>query len=177
MRALLLMGLALLMSGPAYATTITKDMANAYFQDCASKPAQGMSADNHKLMCACTAAKMMESMSVEDIKGMSVGDQNSRYILNRMIVDVYAPCIDFPAREHYYNTCISNPDTLKMTRNPQKVCGCLGDEMASYLKANSQNVFRDILSRNPNAQDPMSALTSDENFQGFAQKKLVGCLR
>lgn len=180
MRAIFSICLFLAVTLPALAqagTPVTKDMANAYFNDCAARPAQNMSAENHKLMCACTAAKMMESMSVEDVKAMAGTDQNARYAINRMIINVYAPCIDFPAREHYYNTCISNPETAKMTGNPQKVCNCLGDEMAAYLKANSQSVFSDILTRNPNASDPMSALTSDENFQGFAQKKLVGCLR
>ena len=176
MRYLLLACFALIATS-AHATPITKDMANNYYGSCMAKTTEGMSAESQKLLCACTAANMMNNMSVEDVKAMAQQDQNGRNATNKMVVDVYAPCIEYPAKEYYYNTCISNPQTAQMSKNPQGLCTCLGNEMASYLKANSRAVFQDLLMRNPAMVDPMSALTSDPKFQQFAQNKLLGCVR
>ncbi len=168
----------LVMLGASHAdarTPVSKQMANQYYQTCSSKPVPGMSAQSHQLMCACTASKMMESFSVEDIQAMAKKDDNARFVFNRMLIDVYAPCIEYPAREHYYNTCVNNPETAKFREVPQQLCTCLANEMGEYLKKNAQEVFKGILARNPTAEDPMVALTSDPEFQLFAQRRLVAC--
>lgn len=174
---LLLLSLAIPAISPAMATPITKDAANAYFQNCQAQPAQGLSPKSKEFLCACTAAKMMESMSVEDVKAMSQQNQTGRNAMNNMLINVYAPCMGAPAKDHYYNTCISNPQTKLLGRNPQRLCGCMSDEVSTYLATNGPKVFRDLLSRNPNMVDPMTALTNDTKFQQFAQSKLMGCVR
>ena len=161
----------------AMATPITKQAANAYYQNCLGQPAQlGLSQQSKQNMCACTAAKMMESLSVEDVQAMSGQDQNARNALNKMMVYVYAPCMAYPAQDHYYNTCVTNPDTKKLGKNPQKMCSCMASQVATYLNNNGQQVFQDILTRTPNIADPMSALTNDPKFQQFARSKLLGCV-
>lgn len=165
------------MSASASATPITKDMANAYYENCASQSAQGMSKQSQDTMCACTAANMMDNMSVEDVQTMGKQDANGRAATNKMIIQVYAPCIEYPARDHYYSNCISDPKTKTMSANPKAMCSCMASAISGHLKNNAQNVFRQILTRNPNITDPMSALTSDSQFQQFARSKLLGCVR
>ncbi|MCI5060960.1 MAG: hypothetical protein MRY79_07800 [Alphaproteobacteria bacterium] len=169
--------LLILIPTVAGATPITRQTAEAYFQNCMQQPSQpGLTQTGKNNLCACTAAKMMQSLSVEDVQMMGGQDQNARNAMNKMIVHVYAPCIQYPAKDHYYHTCVTNPQTKKLGRNPQKLCGCMASQVASYLGSNGQQVFQNILSRNPNIADPMSALTSDQEFQSFAQSKLLGCV-
>ncbi len=160
----------------AQATSISKDMANSYYSNCVSKDAPGISTKSKEFMCACTAAKMMDNMSVEDVQAMAQQNQAGRNATNKMLIDVYAPCIEFPAYDYYYNNCITDPKTQTMTSNPQRTCSCLADQVAGYLQQNGQSVFRDILMRSPNLTDPMSALANDSRFRQFAQTKLVGCV-
>lgn len=166
-----------LLSAPAFATPVSKDAANAYYQNCKSQSAEGMSRKSQDFMCACTAAKMMDHMSVEDVKMMGQQNESGRKATNKMIIQVYAPCIEYPARDHYYNNCISDPKTKTMTSSPKAMCSCMAGEIADHLKNNAQTVFREILTRNPNITDPMGALTSDPEFQQFARRKLLGCVR
>jgi hypothetical protein len=170
---LLLLGI----STPAFATAITKQAANQYFTNCQSQPSPGMSDQTKQYMCACTAAKMQENMTVEDVKTMAQQSQAGRNATNKMIIKVYAPCIEYPARDHYYTTCMTNPQTKNMTKNPQGMCACLGTQVSNYLKQNAQKEFARILSRTPNVTDPMAALTNDPAFTKFAQSKLLGCVR
>lgn len=172
--------MVLLISGsfvPAQATEITAQMANAYFNNCTSKPAAGMSQQTQQYMCACTAEKMQKSLTAEDIQAMSQQNAAGRLATNKMIIDVYAPCIEYPARDHYYTTCMTNPQTKNMSSNPQGLCACLGTQISTYLKQNAQNEFKRILARTPNVTDPMAALTNDPAFTQFAQKKLTACVR
>ncbi len=167
----------LVLSSPASATAITKETANAYFTNCLNQPSQGMSDQTKQYMCACTAAKMQEGMTVEDIKTMGQQSQAGRLATNKMIINVYAPCIEYPARDHYYSTCMSNPQTKNLTSNVQGLCACLGNQVASYLKQNARSEFTRILKRTPNITDPMSALTNDPAFTRFAQTRMTGCVR
>lgn len=164
---------------PALAqTAVTKETANAYFTNCLNQPSPtGMSDQTKQYMCACTAARMQQSMTVEDIRTMAQQSQAGRNATNKMIINVYAPCIEYPARDHYYSTCMSNPQSQNLTKNVQGMCTCLGNQVSGYLKQNAQKEFSRILKRTPNITDPMQALTSDPAFTQFAQSKMTGCIR
>lgn len=160
----------------AQGSPITKDAANAYYENCKAQPAQGLSEKNREYLCACTAAKMMERMTVEDVQAMARQDENGRKAMNYMLVKVYAPCMNYPAKDHYYNTCMANPKTKSLSRDPNSLCNCMADKVANYLGANGSDVFEGILARNPNITDPMTALTEDHNFKVYAQKQLISCV-
>lgn len=170
--------LILLVTSPALATEISNDTANQYYQNCMAGETPPMLAEQTKeTLCACTAAHMKTGFSVEDMQAMSKRDDNARLALNKMIVNVYAPCIQYPAHDYYYNVCVTNPQTSGLSRNPQQLCGCLAEKVSSYLAQNSSAVFTDILSRDPDIVDPMAALTGDPQFEQFAQGQLVGCVQ
>lgn len=157
-------------------TKITKDGANAYYQNCLSQPSQGITDKSKEYLCACTAAKMMERMDVEDVKAMALQNEEGRKALNYMLVKVYAPCMNYPAKDHYYNNCMTNPQTKTLSKNPHGLCKCMSDEVAQYLGNEGPQIFEGILKRDPNITDPMIALTNDKQFQSFAQSKLLGCV-
>ena len=157
------------------ATPITKEMATAYFKNCVLKDGGIISASSQKKLCACTSARMVDAFTLEDMRDMGGNDQKARDAINKMIVNVYAPCIKAPAQDYYRSVCMNNPDTKKLTSNTEPLCSCMAYEVASFLEKNSAALFQDILARNPNVTDPMQALTSDPQFENFAQKKLLAC--
>ena len=174
--AIFLLCLALA-AAPAFATPVSKQQAEAYYTNCKSQNDPRFSKDSQKMFCACTAAKILNGgMSVEDVQDMRGNDQPARNALNKMIVNVYAPCMDYPAQEHYMSQCMTNPQTDKLTGNKQRLCSCLAGKMASYLKQNGPQTFQTLLARNPNLTDPMQALTDDAQFKKFAQSQLMACV-
>lgn len=176
---ILLFGLLIfLATSPAHATEISNDTANQYYQNCiAGATPPELNKQTQDTLCACTAAHMKTGFTMEDMQAMSKKDETARLALNKMIVNVYAPCIQYPAYDYYYNVCVSNPQTASLSKNPQALCGCLAQKVSSYLAQNSQQVFAGILARNPNIIDPMAALTSDPQFDQFAQGQLVSCVQ
>jgi len=100
----------------------------------------------------------------------------ARSALNYMLVNVYAPCMEHPTRDHYYHTCKSNPNTRLITTDPRVMCNCVAEKVGTYIAHNGPDIFEDILTRNPNIQDPMAALESDPKFQDYVKKQGVACL-
>ena len=166
-------------STTASADPVTKEMAGRYYQNCVTKQAsQKLSKESQEFLCACTASKMMDSMTTEDIAAMGAQDQETaRGAMNHMIIKVYAPCMEYPAKDHYYNTCISNPKMKSLGSSPEKLCECMAGKVAAHLGQNGEAIFAGILGRNPNITDPMSALEADQKFQNYVGKQVMGCIR
>lgn len=159
------------------ADPISKEMADQYYQNCiTAQSGQQISKETQDLLCACTASKMMDEMTTNDIQAMNAQDESARLAMNHMIVNVYAPCMEYPAKDHYYNTCISNPQTKTITNNPESMCNCVSNKVARYLGQNGKKVFGDILNRDPNIIDPMAALESDTEFQSYVGKQALTCI-
>ena len=181
MKYLLLIA-ALFCSLPAYAQTgftpVTKEQANTYFANCVAQPqSQFLTKDSQNLFCACTAARMTQFFSVEDMKTMMSPDAAvARPAFNKMLVNVYAPCMETPVRDHYQNVCITNPDSARFP-DRQGTCQCLGNAMGKHFALRGEEAFRQILSTNPNAMDPMAAALADPSIQTLAQEKLIACLK
>lgn len=165
---------------PALATEIPNEQLNNYYKSCVNMSKSG---DNFKspkaqeTMCACTAAQMKTGMTLEDVDATKQQNEAGRMATNKMIVNVYAPCIQYPAYDYYYGVCISDPRTANMSKNPQSMCSCLAGKVAAHLQQNGKQVFTDILTRTPYITDPMQALTNDPQFDQFAQAQLLSCVQ
>lgn len=182
MKYTILLALLLLVPFAAKAQTpITRDQANQYYGNCvteAAKTEQRFSVNSQKMFCGCTAAKMTESFTLEDMAAMTdPNNPNARTALNKMIVNIYAPCMEAPTRDYHYSTCISNPQVKILGGNAERVCSCSADKIAQHLKNNGARMFQDILARSPDIVDPMQALYEDPQFQQFAQAQLTSCLK
>ena len=164
-----------LIAPPAQATPVSKDTANSYFQNCAAQSDPRFSQETQKLFCACTAVKLMENFTLEDMQATAKQDQSGRNATNKMITQIYAPCIRYPAREYHYQTCIADPKS-KMLGNAEKICNCSADQVASHLQTNAQSMLNNILRTNPNVMDPMQALYDDRAFQKLVQSKVMSCI-
>lgn len=161
-------------------TTVSKETANAYFNNCiAQKSEQSFSPQAQDMLCACTAARLTQFFSMEDMATMTnpqSAPDAQRGAFNKMLINIYAPCMEEPTREFHYNACITNPQTAQYG-DPAKICRCMADEVAAHIKVHGPTVFEQLVARNPNITDPMAALTDDPSFQTFAQSKLLGCLK
>ncbi len=173
----LLLTVLILFPFAAQATPIDRETANAYFLNCKANPDPRFSEETQEQFCGCTATNMMKSFTIEDMQKIgNPQDPAARTAVNKLMINIYAPCIQYPAQEYHYQTCVNDPKT-KILGNPETVCKCAANQVASYLQSNSKNLLRTILRKNPTIQDPMQAIYDDTSFQSFAKSKLMGCLR
>jgi hypothetical protein len=163
---------------PAVAQTkVSSEIANNYFQSCKSQSDTRFSKASQDMFCACTAAKMVENYTLEDMQNAQRQDEVGRAAANKLIVNVYGPCIQYPAREYHYNTCVQNPKTKILGQNVERICGCTAEKVAGHLQQNASALFSQILTVNPTITDPMQALYDDKAFQKTIQSQLMSCLK
>jgi hypothetical protein len=184
MRFLILLAIILLVPISAKAqnyTPVSKDMANNYFNNCvqsSAKTEQRFSPQAQQMFCACTAARLTQFFSIEDMQMMTnTTDPNSRVAFNKMVVNIYAPCMKEPMREYHYWQCISNPQVGQISSNPQKMCSCAADQLGIHMEVYGAQMFQKILQNNPTIEDPMNAIYGDPDFQRIAQQKAMACLK
>lgn len=167
---------------PAPQGSISKQQLDQYYMTCVNNAAATetrFSPQAQQQFCACTASKIMEGrFSLEDMETMSdTSSPNSRMAMNKMIVNVYAPCMSIPTQEYHYTQCVANPQTATLTQKPEKLCLCAATAVAKYMDQNGPALFQSILGSNPTIEDPMGALYQNPQFQQYAQSQLMGCMR
>lgn len=175
MKHLLLLALTLLLPLAAHAQTpVSKETANQYFANCVkgAAPSQQMSKEGQEMMCACTAARMTQFFAMEDMKAMMSADQTiARPAYNKMMVEVYAPCMAEPTRERYLARCAKTNGTNR------QVCECAAGKIGNYMKNRGSELFSAILAQNGDIMDPWAALESSDVYNKYLETATRECLK
>lgn len=154
-------------------TSVPKETANSYFDNCVktASPQQGLSVQAQEMLCACTAARLTQFFSMEDWKTMTgPNPAEARIAYNKMLINVYAPCMEEPTRERYYGRC------AKTQGMDQKICTCASDKIAAHMAVQGPDIFTRLLAKDPNMQDPWAGLEEDAGFNNFIDTATRSCL-
>lgn len=156
-------------------TPVDVKTANAYFDNCMAQDTPMMSALSKEEMCACTAQKMTEGFTLEDMQNLSNKDESGKLAMSKMLLNVYAPCMQYPSYDYHYNTCLDDENIYKISQEPEELCHCMASQVANYMEQNGRQLFADLLEKNQEIFDPMTALAEDPDFQMYAQTQLLNC--
>ncbi|MCB9991717.1 MAG: hypothetical protein H6867_10190 [Rhodospirillales bacterium] len=178
MRLLSLIALVVIIALPAQAQTpISKDEANNFYYACKSKQDPRMSPETQDAMCACNAAMMVEHMSVEDVMTMKEQSQAGRDMLNKMLLEVYTPCINYPVQDLVQAECMRNPNMARAGGSLEQVCACAAEKTAQWFAKDGKTLMRQILERTPNILDPIEPIMESRDFKGASYSNMMACLK
>lgn len=154
----------------AAGTEITGEMAEKYFANCvANAEKEGtMSKDSQNKYCACTAMNMQKAMTQEDLSALSGRGDAARAALNKVLVSVNGPCMEYPTHDLIHNKCMAD------VKNAE-VCSCLSNKMGHFMKAISARMLPTLLEKNPNIFDPMTPIMETPEFVETQQKIALSC--
>lgn len=161
----------------AHATPITDETSNAFFNSCVQKRDERMTEQNQTKFCACSAAKMQENMSLEETRAMFQPGQQGRLMLNKMLTEVYAPCMNFPVQDLITANCMNDPKVASFSKdnNPAPLCTCMGKETGNWFAANGPQLLARILADNPNVTDPITPVMESNVVKQQSFKFLMRC--
>ncbi len=175
--------LALFMSvflSPALAgTPLTPEQANNYYQSCNAQRDQRMSEATQDAFCACTSAEMMSRFSVEDIQLMNSGEDGARDVVNRMILDIYAPCMHYPVQDLTEIGCLQDSAIEKIDAAMPRddLCRCMGETTGHWFSTEGRALMATILEQNPTIEDPMTPLMQSAEFRTRSHENMLACLQ
>jgi hypothetical protein len=159
-------------------TAITAQMAKAYYTNCAGKGDPHITPAGMKAMCSCTSDQMVKTMSVEDIKTLAQNDQAGRDMLNHMLLDVYAPCMNFPVQDMLEGQCLQDmkDKPLPPGADMGKICHCMAAKTGGWFTTNGRSLMAQVLKANPDITDPVGPVMEDASFKKASSDNLSSCL-
>lgn len=159
-------------------STISKGLANSYYKNCNANDDPRMSDNAQDSLCGCTAAKIMDVMSAEEIAGMTTNIGPGRIAYNKMLTTVYGPCMQAPVEEILYQECMNDKNIKEfMLRNTPMLCRCTAYGSGRTLIRESTEIMPRLLKGYPNMTDPLDYILADRVFRQKAYANLYECLR
>ena len=178
MRLVLFLFILLTSQAAMAQTPIPEEQANQFFSACSLTVDPRLTAKNQESMCACNAAYMLEHMSVEDVQTMAQNTPEGRLALNKMLIEVYAPCMNFAVHDLLLTQCLRDPKVKALGANMpvQDICRCTAETTSSWFAKEGREQMREVLKQNPNIYDPIEPVMSTPSFQKQAYENMVACI-
>lgn len=153
-----------------------ESFAERYNENCMKKKDPVLKGEPLRMLCACSASKLQEAMTVAEVKAMMTDTPEGLTQRNRMAIHVYAPCMQYPVRAMLYNNCSENKEVLGQYKNAGQICTCMADDMADFIQKNGPTMLAQNLANNPNDPDPLAQLMQGKDFQSRTQASFMACV-
>lgn len=161
---------------PADAPKTMGEFAKQYYKGCIEKNDAVVNGANLQTQCNCTAQKILQEFTLEDINAVPSQTANGAFQRSRILLEAYAPCMEHPARGILLEKCVKDPAMQKLP-NYEQSCNCMANRMAQYVTANGSSIIAKSL-RNPTpSPNPLSDLMREPDFQAQAQRELAECVK
>ncbi len=159
-------------------TPIDSTTAKTYYANCMAKGDPRLTAESHEALCACTAAAMQKSMTVEDVQEMNASTPESRDKLNKMLTEVYAPCMSYPVQDLVTAQC-QQDEKIKLMglKDMGGLCSCMGKRTGDWFSTAGRSLMAEVLKANPTITDPVGPVMESKAFQQQAYQNLMTCVQ
>ena len=153
-----------------------RNFANRFYDNCLKRANAVLQGENLQLMCACTSAQITKGMTNADLASLEDSGPAGLAARNKMMLNIYAPCMEFPAKALMDYRCINTPELKGKVRNVSALCSCVSEYIAKYMAQNAPSVMANAIRTNPGTLDPMAALVDSPEFEQQSQSYLLSCL-
>ena len=159
-------------------TPVSEQVANAYYETCASRDDPRLSDESQEALCSCMSVKMMSAMTLEDLAAMKPAVGPGRTAFDKMLTEVYAPCMKIPTQDVLHRQCMNDRKVQQFSlRDPDRLCRCTAGRMGEYLDKEAQPTMHLILRYHPDITDPMDFMLNNVSMRQRAEDFLFACLK
>lgn len=158
--------------------TVIDKMADAFYINCLRKTNPDISTQNLQGMCQCAAEHMKTAMTPDQIKVMAQDNEAGRDELNHMLLDVYAPCMNYPVQSMVEKQCLNDPKTENLPGgiDREKICYCMAVKTGEWFTGHGRSLMRDVIAKDPKVYDPVGPIMEDPTFKKASYDNLAKCL-
>ena len=158
---------------PATRTPITPQIAQTYYQQCLMAPSNPpLSPSTRDIFCQCTAMFVQKNISYEEMGLANQATPAGHAVQQKILLQVYAPCMEFPVRELIQGECSANQ---ALAAQPH-ICPCVSKNMAKYTAQSAQQNLAGLMKAGQNLGDPMNALLDSPAYQQAQQDIAMKCM-
>lgn len=158
---------------PTTRTPITPQIAQSYYQNCLAAPSNPpLSPSTRDIFCQCTSTYIQRNISYEEMAMANQATPAGNAIRQKILLQVYAPCMEFPVRELIHGECSAKP---QLAAQPH-ICPCVSKHVAQYMAQSAQQNLAGLMKAGQDLADPMNALMESAAFQQAQQSIAMKCM-
>lgn len=160
------------------AEAVIDKMGDAFYINCLRKTSPDISQENLQGLCECTAKRMKVAMTPEQIQVMAQNDEAGRKALNHMLLEVYAPCMNYPVQSMVEKQCHNDPKTENLPAgiDREKICYCMALKTGQWFTGHGRELMQAVIDKDPYVYDPVGPIMDDPSFKKAAYQNLTECL-
>ncbi|PJB73556.1 MAG: hypothetical protein CO093_00400 [Alphaproteobacteria bacterium CG_4_9_14_3_um_filter_47_13] len=160
---------------PASAQTpIGKEQASNFYNSCKSRQDPRMTPQIQDDFCACTATHMMATMSIEDIQIMTGNTPEAKTMQNKMLLDVYTPCMNYPTQSLVKGECQKNAAIAKASK--ENLCNCMAEKTGLWFTKEGRALMQRVINENPDVFDPIDPVMESPEFKTQSYNNMLACM-
>ena len=165
--------LAFIAQPVAAQTPVTDAQTQKFYETCSQNRDARMSVDTQNTFCKCSSIGYKNNITQEDLQDLAKGiGQDARNAMNKLVLELYAPCMEFPIRDMVFNKC-----TKDAFQAGKQLCSCMATKMARYVSERGKGELATILNANPNVYDPLDAITSSAAYATQEKRIVLQCIQ
>ena len=155
---------------------IRKDIALRYYDDCNKYKEGVLSAAEQDMFCSCISNGIDLGLSTEEAKLLYDESRKGQRARDKMMLEIYAPCMKFPIRDTVINTCRTSK---AMDGYPQKktLCECQANMLTQHVGIISENLVQGALQSEKWYKDPIGNYLQSQDFRSSADGYLQRCIQ
>ena len=156
-----------------------KEFLDKFFHRCTAEPDKNQSAESQGDMCICEALHMEKYMTADEIEIMATGKGDGFVRKEVLFKEVYAPCLEFPARSIALYDCYNNPRISSMvsTKNAYEgTCQCTANKAAEYFREYARPQISFMMEKSPLMDDPLGDILKSFEYREYINKQQNKCL-
>ena len=165
MRHFIVLLLAIICTSPAFATPITPAQGQVFYNSCVAQPNPRLLPGSQDAFCKCTTQRLVQNMTFEDAQAYVKQDRNA---VNKYLITAYAPCMEIPVHDDVFLAC-------QEQKVPTGQCQCLAGGIGKYTTNEAQRLLGSVLSKYPNAFDPIAAIKQTPEFEAQLEQIARQC--
>lgn len=157
------------------APTTVEGFANQYYQNCIRQDHPKLDGENLEALCACTAAKFPENMTLEQTHEMQRRTNAGKLQRLRFLEFIYTPCLRFPTAMIVEKRCLEDKEIRQKYRNYRAVCGCTAEKMGDYMDKKAPGYVDYVVRRDVAENDPLKLLLDSKQFNRHTTYEMRYC--
>jgi len=165
--------------GTQDADAVFEKMGDAFYISCRRQTTPDMTQEDLDGMCQCAAQQIKKKvMTQEEMKIMAQNDEAGRLALNHMLLDIYAPCMNYPVQSRLEKQCHSAPkaENLPAGLDWEKICYCSAVKTGHWYTSHGRELMQAVIAKNPNVYDLTGPIMDDPSFKQAAHDNLTSCI-
>lgn len=151
-----------------------------YFDDCVYHIPPRFTPDAREYYCGCTMSRIKDKKFTKadlDIVTNKNNWSSTNKTFQRFVIDVSAPCLDFPTEQIEYLSCMLDSSIDRRIEYVPGYCKCVAGNMKKHVRKNAPaEILLGLGPKNYVYRDPLEAMWSHVNYIRASSRSRDDCI-